>query len=81
VKKFCNKGRSQPHINLSVQALKIEQYSDWGSLKVIPTKSGISGMLYGDLANALIEKPLHDKDLKTLERLLDRVTLDGQQVP
>jgi hypothetical protein len=69
------------HTDLSVQALKIEQYSKWGGLKVNPTKSGISGMLYGDMASGLIENPLHDKNLKMLERRLDSVSLDGHQIP
>jgi hypothetical protein len=37
-------------------------------------------MLYGDMASGLIENPLHDKNLKMLERRLDSVTLDGQQL-
>lgn len=49
---------------------------------VNPTKSGVSGMLYGVLSTGMICRSLlHDKSIRMLETRLQQVTLDGETIP
>jgi len=51
----------------SGSGLLLKGFTLFTLLKVNPTKSGISGMLYGDMARGLIDNSLHKRSHRMLE--------------